>query len=96
MSWTVSSPQPERHPPQARYLRSEVVLSLLFVQLFPVTQARCFSDSSHVAGVTLSENSEIQNCTGGFLFGPFALLTTTWLGPFPRPQLFFCPFSSQV
>jgi len=65
VSWTVSTPRPERHPPQAGNLRSAVVLSVHFSHLFPVTRTSCFAQSTqcvewvkqlirvkcHVAGV---------------------------------------------
>jgi len=46
VSWTVSSPRPERHPPQAGNLLSAVVLSVRFVHLFPVTRTSCFALST--------------------------------------------------
>jgi len=66
VSWTVSAPPPERHPPQAGNLLSAVVVSVHVVHLFPVTLTSCFALSRqrvervmhlvrvkcHVAGVT--------------------------------------------
>ena len=47
VSWTVSKPQPERHPLQAENLLSAVVLSVHRVHSFPVTRTSCFALSTH-------------------------------------------------
>jgi len=47
VSWIVSSPQPGLHPPQAGYLRSEVVFSLLFSSSFP-SHERAASPNLHM------------------------------------------------
>jgi len=46
VSWTVSAPRPEGHPPEAGNLRSAVVLSVHFSHLFPVTRNSCFAQST--------------------------------------------------